>query len=809
MKKNILLITLLASLLPLSGCDSDIPKSFDDIVDTSTLKIDLPREQYTNSFGQEFIPEYWDSYGTGDPFVFRYDGMYYLYCSSPNYAYSVMGWKSKDLIHWEQCDNGVNQKGMVGEDDCLYTAFAPEVCHFNGFFYMCESRRGMGHFFLRSESPEGPFVPITDNRAQEIDGSLYVDSNENIYFLRASHGGIRILKCDENDPGFVLSAETRQIEEANLGAWTEGPGIFKKDGIYYMTYTGNNVTSAGYRVGYAYHEEEEEGDFFNSDGYKQGNIILLNTSDEFNGLGHSSNVMGPNMDSMYIVYHNLVSLNGPYRHYNLNRLMFNGTEMSVENASLYDNFVPEMPEFYTYDDTGLVVDGHFVVSEKASNARFTAELNVVGSNKAIFSFVDSANYAYVKLNEVSDKNVLTLNQVTNGVDEELESVTMNKTYNLSKNHSYRIAHDNGKVTVKFDDMEKISLQLETPFAGGKIGYETGSISSYTGFSNDSFDSSQRNEYKQNSAIADSYSDEVSNLPETAHKIYRQEIDGNGFDGEHVIELSEKGQHASFRTYFKENGFYGLDISIPVSYLGKKIGVRIDNEPVIRTMIPKYDVVDNVSKVHITSFNAAKGEHYISIYYMGDVVQFGRLDWYKTSNMKTTFTHNLASLMSEGAYYVNSWKIKKNGHYALSGNRQMLYIGDDTLRDYVIEADLTFDGATEASTAGFLLRASNPAFQTNDDINSVLGFYCGFNMYKSFITECHYNETIMGESSYAECDEGVIYRLKASCIGNEIKLYIDGKLQLTYVTASGPTHGRAAFYTDSAACIYQNVKVTTL
>ena len=166
--KKIIKYSLLFTLL-LSGCSTHSSKP---IIDEKLLIDDVPRETYSNSFSKEFIPNYWESYGTGDPFVFRYDGMYYLYVSSKNTAYSVMGWKSEDLIHWEQCDNG-----LVGEDDCLWTAFAPEVCYFNGWFYMCESRRGTGHYILASRSPEGPFEPITDNIAQEIDGSFYIDDN--------------------------------------------------------------------------------------------------------------------------------------------------------------------------------------------------------------------------------------------------------------------------------------------------------------------------------------------------------------------------------------------------------------------------------------------------------------------------------------------------------------------------------------------------------------------------------------------------------------------------------------------------------
>lgn len=34
-----------------------------------------------------------------------------------------------------------------------------------------------------------------------------------------------------------------------------------------------------------------------------GDFILLNTEEDFKGLGHSMNFVGPDLDSYYIVYH--------------------------------------------------------------------------------------------------------------------------------------------------------------------------------------------------------------------------------------------------------------------------------------------------------------------------------------------------------------------------------------------------------------------------------------------------------------------------------------------------------------------------
>src|SRR5690606_40960444 len=68
---------------------------------------------------------------------------------------------------------------------------------------------------------------------------------------------------------------------------------------------------------------------FRSSGYEipDHNPIIINTTDDFVGLGHNSIVMGPNLDSYYVVYHNLVGSSAegpPVRQMNIDRFVFNG-----------------------------------------------------------------------------------------------------------------------------------------------------------------------------------------------------------------------------------------------------------------------------------------------------------------------------------------------------------------------------------------------------------------------------------------------------------------------------------------------------
>ena len=61
----------------------------------------------------------------GDPFVYRFNGRYYLYPSAgPD---GIVAWESEDLTNWECI-------GIVADDPILSYAYAPEIFYFNGIY---------------------------------------------------------------------------------------------------------------------------------------------------------------------------------------------------------------------------------------------------------------------------------------------------------------------------------------------------------------------------------------------------------------------------------------------------------------------------------------------------------------------------------------------------------------------------------------------------------------------------------------------------------------------------------------------------
>lgn len=126
----------------------------DEIIDPIFVRPDYDVDFYNNvdfhNYGnyQTTIEGQWPGYGIGDPFVMRFNGMFYLYVSTLDSENGVRAWKSPDLIHWTQAQGEGLPLGYVvsPEDYTSRAAYAPEVFYFNGIFYMYMSPAGNGHY---------------------------------------------------------------------------------------------------------------------------------------------------------------------------------------------------------------------------------------------------------------------------------------------------------------------------------------------------------------------------------------------------------------------------------------------------------------------------------------------------------------------------------------------------------------------------------------------------------------------------------------------------------------------------------------
>jgi len=160
--------------------------------------------------------------GVGDPFVMRYNGKYYLYCSANGFA--LQCWVSDDLVNWDYA-------GYCATGSKFRAAYAPEVVYYNGAFYMYASPGGNGHFIYKSDSPTGPFEHITANLGLGIDGHVFIDDDGSWHFYRAFDNGIAVYDMDAPDNIIADSQSVIQLDMFdNRYCWTEGPMVVKHDG---------------------------------------------------------------------------------------------------------------------------------------------------------------------------------------------------------------------------------------------------------------------------------------------------------------------------------------------------------------------------------------------------------------------------------------------------------------------------------------------------------------------------------------------------------------------------------------------------
>jgi len=221
-----------------------------------------------------------------DPFVLRFNGRYYLYCTNPD----VLCWTSDNLVKWQPCGPVITPGTFDG-----LVPFAPEVCLHDGRFYMYTSPSGHGHYVLASDSPTGPFKLVSGNLGHSIDGHVFTDDDGRRYFYWAGDEGIwgcELLAPTQFGPAVLTGA--------SMDGWTEGPFVVKRGHQYHMTMTGNHYLSPGYRICAAVSDHPLQGYHMSP-----ANPLLVSTTGRAVGLGHSSTVLGPDLVSHWIVYHNL------------------------------------------------------------------------------------------------------------------------------------------------------------------------------------------------------------------------------------------------------------------------------------------------------------------------------------------------------------------------------------------------------------------------------------------------------------------------------------------------------------------------
>jgi len=301
-----------------------------------------------------------------DPFVLKYCGEYWAYCTGPwrdGHIFGVL--RSRDLIHWQEVAGAMVP--LPGDYPCYW---APEVVVDNGRFYLYYSVGDETNMHIRvavADHPAGPFQDSGHRLTHEIfaiDAHVFVDDGQRYLFYatdfldyeRIGTGTVvdRLL-----DP-FTLAGQPRPVSRACFDwqiydpqrvekggvCWhtLEGPFVLKRKGIYYQMYSGGNWQNPSYGVAYAVTQDLNSPEEWQQvcDG-EHTPLILRTIPEQVIGPGHNSVIRGPDNQQLFCVYHRWGGGNG--RQMALDPLDFAGDRLLILGPSHTPRRVPLPPTF--------------------------------------------------------------------------------------------------------------------------------------------------------------------------------------------------------------------------------------------------------------------------------------------------------------------------------------------------------------------------------------------------------------------------------------------------------------------------------
>ena len=734
-------------------------------------------ETYRNPLLTSDSDNAWPGYGFGDPFVMRHNGVYYLYVSTKDGSVGVRCWSSTDLVNWSfegYCTNQPQTKG----------AYAPEVYYYNGYFYMYTSPAGNGHFVLRSEHPTKGFEVVTPNLGMSIDGSVFIDNDGKWYFYTAGHGAM--MAYTMTSPTTFRNGTTLRFISVN-GAWTEGPMAVYHDSYYYMTYTGNHVLSPSYRI--LYGSSDSSPVQFESNSAP----LLINTSSEVLGIGHSSTVKGPDLDSYYIVYHSLVNKT-PNRSMNIDRIVFNGGRMSVMGPTVTEQQVPSMPDIYHHfapgsslkgwslkgglaSGSGLTLsEGSALIAKTGFDGDFTAEYNVTeiaegGKAGALFAYTDEDNYGSCLFDPAAQKVSITVTVNGKATVTEVDTVrSFGEDTRFDCLQTLQIERCGKDYTFYMND-RLLCVIGDCPLTGGAIGYTAVDGQASFGFIGGTGAVGGRGAADEYKSVS-----ELNGLV-PANTCMEEEIDFVTVESMTAV-MAEAGDRFTYRILATSKGAYDLGLfcvamgegAVEVLVDGRSAGsVRLTRQGVLATEVLRGIELD-------------KGQHLLTL-----AVTEGQTALVEMNLLKATAVPRTPLDLTSPAYSDGDWTCASGSLATARGSMtgKRLY-GSPNWGDYAVEATVTLKSG---SNGGLLVRATNPGVSSflhdtptagdcEFSTDWIQGYYVGLSKDGLVLGKQAYGWQEL-ESVSAEIGLNTPHVLRVECLGATIKIFVDGNLCVEY------------------------------
>lgn len=774
--------------------------------------VPLNASAYTNSL-KDGDGKYFEM---GDPYILKYNGVYYLYASDV----IIKCWSSKDLINWKYEGELLDKELLESGHKVMY---APEVYYFDGAFYLYGAPLGKGHYVYKSDSPTGPFKLASENTGRDFDGTAFADSDATRYFLWCGWGGVNYATM----PTPTSLSANNSFPVSIAGAWTEGPTMFKRDGKYYLTYTGNAVLKANYRVEYAVTDDLSKG-FTEPD----DNVLLLNTEGDIISLGHNSILVGPDLDTYYIVYHDSYEFTakGSSRHINIDKILFNGDKMCVQGPTSHEIGDPDMPDFavwfedkdtsefetgenWTYAD-GFIsaekAEKTTLISKKKTDKIYSAEYNLSyndnsGLAAAVFAYTDEKNFGRVYIDKASASIITEF--FKDGVKIWSEKSPVHSDFAYNANHAIKVQQTADATVIYLDGTEYHRHTMEA--VGGAIGYiaENSDIKvGYTAFSAKALGSADYSTEKvapgNNEAV---HANNVTELEKVAASY--------GKKGEAVD--FKKGQFMTFETNVKANGVYSFDITLGKVAKDTTLAVTADNNIKAGVKIPESTKDEAAYTTYsVRNVSLKKGKNTVKLYLASGSAEVYQVNIKEDSVIEPNASSCESLYGEDGTFFFKSYESAptfKDGKMTLKKltNYAKVLTGKGTWGDYSIESDFVF---VDGVTAGYMVRTSQ-SFNNVDSTTSQYehnGYYVGFSN-KGIVLEKHYQAE---SKTLLKLNKGLVkagtYHIKIECVGSTITCYVDDAEVFSYTDTTNPyMSGAAGFRAYQGSAEYDNLYIAPL